>query len=79
MSPHVTPAVKYRIDWDGDHNVVVLDTAAGGHAEMTLEDFVRVADKIINGLFEKGNPGRRKSFDKLSALVDGFNRPGGKA
>jgi hypothetical protein len=70
---------SYRIDWDGKHNRVVMEDGAGGCIDMTLEDWTRLADRIITGLFEPGNPARRKSFEKLPNLVRSFDHPGGKA
>lgn len=60
---------SYRIDWNGHHNVVVIDDANGGHVELILEDFCTLTDKVINGLFERGNPGRPKSAKYLPKLL----------
>lgn len=57
--------VKYRLDWNGHNNIVNIDTADGSHVEMTLEDFVELADTVIIGTIERTNPAYRKSFDRL--------------
>ncbi|MER8570647.1 hypothetical protein NKH19_00670 [Mesorhizobium sp. M1338] len=63
-------AVKHRLDWNGTQNIVVIDnTANGGHVEMTLAEFVKLADKVITKTFEPTNPGYRKSFRLLPALA----------
>lgn len=51
---------QYRIDWNGTHNLVVIDDANSGHVEMTLEEFTSLADRIINGLFGPDDPVRRR-------------------
>jgi len=62
--------VKHRIDWNGTQNVVVIDNPAnGGHVEMTLEEFIKLADKVITKTFEPTNPGFRKSFRLLPSLA----------
>jgi hypothetical protein len=70
---------SYRIDWDGQHNRVIIEDGAGGRVDMTLEDWTRMADRIITGLFEPSNPARRKSFKKLPMLVQSFDRSSGSA
>ncbi|WP_419693506.1 hypothetical protein ACN2CC_20340 [Mesorhizobium muleiense] len=61
--------VKYRLDWDGKQNVVLDNTANGGHIEMTLGEFVKLADKVITGTFEPENRDYKKSFRLLPALA----------
>lgn len=62
--------VKYRLDWNGTHNVVVLDnTANGGHVEMTLGEFVKLADKVITKTFEPTIRAYKKSFRLLPSLA----------
>jgi hypothetical protein len=62
--------VKYRLDWNGQKNIVVLDNPAnGGHIEMTLDEFVRLVDKVITGTFEPTNRDYKKSFRLLPALA----------
>ena len=58
--------IRKRIDWNGTHNIVVVDnTTNSGHIEMTLEEFVRLADWVITETFEPTNPGFKKSFKLL--------------
>jgi YD repeat-containing protein len=69
----------HRIDWDGRQNVVVIDTPDGGHVEMTLERFVKMADAILTGMIEPGNSAYRRSFKKLPSLAAAYDLPGGRS
>lgn len=63
---------------DAGTHVVTL-TNASGTIDIDADEFLRVADRLITGILEPGNAARRKSFDKLSALMTGLRHQGGRA
>ena len=39
--------MKHRIEWNGRQNILVLDNGPHGHIEMTLDEFMALADHLI--------------------------------
>ena len=57
--------MKHRIEWNGRNNILVLDNGPHGHIEMTLDEFMELADHLIATLrFDPVDDGSDDEQDK---------------
>ena len=48
--------ITRRIEWNGNNNILVLDNGPHGRIEMTLDEFMQLAEDINVGLLLKPEP-----------------------
>jgi hypothetical protein len=63
-----------RIEWNGKNNILILDNGAHGHIEMTLDEFVELADDLKTSLLFQAEAPAKKPGSALSMPPEASDR-----